>query len=122
MPLVNFEGREIEFDNNGHLINFSEWSRVLAVYMADEDGFMKLGNDKKHWSVLELLRDLYKKGMLPASDGEILFLIIKGTGLSVAKLHRIFEGLSIPRLLKWAGLPDISLCPGGFCKVPSALV
>jgi sulfur relay (sulfurtransferase) DsrC/TusE family protein len=121
MPIINFEGKEIEFDNNGHLINFSEWSRVLAVYMADEDGLMKLGNDKRHWPVLELLRDLYKKGMLPASDGEILFLIMKGTGLSIAKLHRIFEGLSIPGLLKWAGLPAISLCPGGVCKVPSAL-
>lgn len=122
MPTITFEGKEIEFDNNGDLINFSEWSRDLAVYMADEDGFMKLGNDKRHWSVLELLRDLYKKGMLPASDGEILFMIMKGTGLSVAKLHRIFEGLSIPGLLKWAGLPPISSCSGGVCRVPSALV
>jgi len=122
MPTITFERQEIEIDNNGHLINFSEWSRMLAVYMADEDGFMKLGNDKRHWSVLELLRDLYKKGMLPDSDGEILFLIMKGTGLSVATLHRIFKGLSILRLLKWAGLPAISLCSGGVCRVPSALV
>jgi sulfur relay (sulfurtransferase) DsrC/TusE family protein len=48
MPTIAFEGQEIEIDNNGHLIDFSEWSRMFAVYMADEDGFMKLGNDKRH--------------------------------------------------------------------------
>lgn len=122
MPTITLEGKKIELDNNGYLVNFSEWSRTLAVYLADRDEFLQLGNDERHWSVLELLRDLYKKDMLPDSNGEILFLIMKGTGLSVARLHRIFEGLSIPRLLKWAGIPGISFCLGGVCRVPSAPV
>lgn len=112
MPTLVFNGKEIQLDSNGYLTDASEWTRELAVLIASEDGFRKLGNDKKHWSVLELLRDLYQKNMLPSGDGEILFLLTKGTGLSLAKLHRIFEGLSIPRLLKWAGLPALA-CPAG---------
>lgn len=110
MPTIIFEGKEIEFDNNGYITDFSKWTRELAVHMAWEDGFKTLGEEPKHWTVLEMLRSLYQKNMLPFKDGEILFLITKGSGLSLGKLHRIFRGLSIPRLLKWAGLP------AGYCR------
>jgi len=112
MPTITFEGKEIEFDDNGYLVDFSQWTRELAVKIAWEGGFKKLGEYKRHWAVLEFLRNLYEKNMLPSNDGEIIFLITKGTGLSLGKLHRIFEGLSIPRLVKWAGLPALS-CPAG---------
>ena len=112
MSTIIFEDEEIEFYENGYLADFSKWTRKLAIKMAWENGFKKLGDDERHWTVLELIRDLYKKDMLPSSDGEILFLITKGAGLSIARLHRLFSGLSIPRLLKWAGLPP-SACPSG---------
>jgi tRNA 2-thiouridine synthesizing protein E len=112
MPTITFEGKEIEFDDNGYLVDSSQWTRELAVKMAWEGGFKKLGEDKRHWAVLEFLRNLHEKNMLPSNDGEIIFLITKGTGLSLGRLHRIFEGLSIPRLVKWAGLPALS-CPAG---------
>jgi tRNA 2-thiouridine synthesizing protein E len=112
VPTVTFEGKAIELDNNGYLIDFDSWTRELAVHMAMADGFKTLGGDKKHWAVLEFLRNLYRKNMLPSGDGEIIFLLTKGTGLSLGKLHRLFAGLSLIRLLKWAGLPPIA-CPAG---------
>jgi sulfur relay (sulfurtransferase) DsrC/TusE family protein len=112
MPTIIFEDEEIEFDKYGYLVDFSKWTRKLAVKMAWEDGFKTLGDDERHWLVMEFLRDLHKKDMLPSSDAEILYLITKGAGLSIARLHRIFSGLSIPRLLKWAGLPPI-VCSSG---------
>ena len=112
MPTITFNNKEIEVDENGYLQDASQWSRELAVHMATEDGFDQLGDNKKQWLVIELLRDLHKKDMLPSGDGEILFLITKGTGLSLAKLHRIFRGLSISKLIKWAGLPALA-CPAG---------
>lgn len=107
MSTIIFEGKEIEFDKNGYLVDFQKWTRKLAVKMAQESGFKNLGDDKRHWSVLELLRDLYQKNMLPSKEGELIFLITKGTGLSLPTLHRMFDGLSTTRLLKWAGLPAI---------------
>jgi tRNA 2-thiouridine synthesizing protein E len=112
MPIIVFKENEIEFDDNGYLVDFSKWSRELAVKMAWEGGFKNLGEDKRHWTVLEFLRNLYQKDMLPHNDGELIYLLTKGSGLSLGKLHRIFEGLSIPRLVKWAGLPALS-CPAG---------
>ena len=112
MPNIIFNGEEIEVDTNGYLVDASKWTRELAVHIAEKDGFNQLGEDKKQWIVIELLRDLHKKDMLPSGDGEILFLLTKGTGLSLAKLHRLFRGLSISKLVKWAGLPAIA-CPAG---------
>ena len=112
MPTITFEGKEIEFDDNGYMVDFSKWTREIASYMASDDGFKTLGEDPKQWMVLEMLRSLYQKNMLPFKDGEILFLITKASGLSLGKLHRIFKGLSIPKLLKWAGLPA-SYCRSG---------
>lgn len=112
MATITVDSKEVELDNFGYLVDFESWTRELAVQMAMLDGFKKLGEDKKHWVVLEFLRNLHRKNMLPSGDGEIIFLITKGTGLSLGKLHRIFSGLSLPRLIKWAGLPPMA-CPGG---------
>ncbi len=43
MRTIILEGKEIALDNNGRLVNSSEWTRTVAVYLADGDGFMKLG-------------------------------------------------------------------------------
>lgn len=112
LPKITINDEEIEIDQNGYLVDSAKWTRNLAIHLAKKDGFKTLGDDEKHWTVLDLLRDLYRKDMLPYKDGEILFLITKGTNLRISKLHRIFNGLSIPNLLKWAGLPSIS-CPAG---------
>lgn len=112
MPTIEFQGDIIELDDNGFLKDSSKWTREIAKKLSLSDGFKGLGDDPKQWSVLELLRDLHKKGMLPNKDGEILFLITKGTGFTIAKLHRLFGGLSIQSLLKWAGLPS-NTCVGG---------
>lgn len=37
MPTIIFEGKEIEFDNNGYITDFSKWTRELAVHMAWEE-------------------------------------------------------------------------------------
>ena len=112
MRTIQFMGKEIECDENGYLVNPGDWTQELAVHLALEDGFKGLGEDKKHWIVIELLRNLHQKEMLPSGDGEILFLLTKGTGLSLAKLHRLFRGLSIAKLVRWAGLPALA-CPAG---------
>jgi tRNA 2-thiouridine synthesizing protein E len=112
MKTIQFMGKKIECDDNGYLVNSDDWTHELAVHLANEDGFKGLGEDKKHWIVIELLRNLHQKDMLPRGDGEILFMLTKGTGLSLAKLHRLFSGLSLAKLVRWAGLPALA-CPAG---------
>ena len=51
-----YEGREIETDKNGFLINLSDWSEGLAKAMAEAEG---IELTEKHWDLINYLRDEY---------------------------------------------------------------
>lgn len=52
-----FNGKTIETDANGFLLNTDDWSRELAEYMADREGIGPL--TQKHWDIIDYLRDEY---------------------------------------------------------------
>ncbi len=53
---LRLEGREIELDKNGNLAQLSDWSPVVAEYLAQEED---LELSDAHWEVLNVLRDFY---------------------------------------------------------------
>ncbi len=54
---IEFNGKTIETDKNGYLVNAEDWSRELAEHLAKEEG---LTLTQKHWDLLEYLRDEYQ--------------------------------------------------------------
>lgn len=53
---IEFNGKTIETDKNGYLVNLEDWSKELAEHMAKEEG---LTLTQKHWDLLDYLRDEY---------------------------------------------------------------
>ena len=53
---IEFEGREIETDANGFLVNTGDWSEGLAKVMAANEG---IELTEKHWDVINYLRGEY---------------------------------------------------------------
>jgi tRNA 2-thiouridine synthesizing protein E len=53
---IEFNGKTIETDKNGYLVNAEDWSKELAEHLAKADG---LTLTQKHWDLLEYLRDEY---------------------------------------------------------------
>jgi tRNA 2-thiouridine synthesizing protein E len=51
---IELNGKTIETDKNGYLVNAEDWSRDLAEAMARQDG---LALTQKHWDLIEFLRE-----------------------------------------------------------------
>lgn len=53
---IEFNGKSIEIDKNGYLVNAEDWSKELAEHVAQSEGITLT---QKHWDLLEYLRDEY---------------------------------------------------------------
>ena len=58
MPMMDFQGKQIEVDDDGYIINLDDWSKELAVQVASQDGVTLT---EAHWEVINFLRDYYKQ-------------------------------------------------------------
>ncbi|MCX8070416.1 MAG: TusE/DsrC/DsvC family sulfur relay protein, partial [Thermodesulfovibrionales bacterium] len=38
MPTIEFQGKQIEVDEDGYLLNLDDWSKELATKLASDDG------------------------------------------------------------------------------------
>jgi len=52
-----YDGKTIETNENGYLLNTEDWSEGLAQVIADEEGLGQL--TEKHWDIINYLRDEY---------------------------------------------------------------
>jgi len=50
-----YEGKTIETNDNGYLLNTEDWSEGLAQVIADAEGLGQL--TEKHWDIINYLRD-----------------------------------------------------------------
>ncbi|MEK6550153.1 MAG: TusE/DsrC/DsvC family sulfur relay protein, partial [Pseudomonadota bacterium] len=53
---IEFNGKSIETDKNGYLVNAEDWNKELAEHVAQSEG---IALTQKHWDLLEYLRDEY---------------------------------------------------------------
>lgn len=51
-------GKTVEVNNEGYLMNLSDWNKDIANEIAQEEG---IALTDKHWEVLNYLQDQYKK-------------------------------------------------------------
>ena len=55
---MDFQGKQIEVDKEGYVINLNDWTEELAEYMARREG---INMTIAHWEVVNLLRDYYQR-------------------------------------------------------------
>lgn len=53
---ITFDGKEIELTANGYLVDITDWSEGLATQLANDED---LELTKKHWDLINYLRDEY---------------------------------------------------------------
>jgi tRNA 2-thiouridine synthesizing protein E len=64
MPQVQ-ERLEVEFDEDGLMVNSAQWNETVAAKIARRDGIGQLTDE--HWEVIRSLREHYAKfGVAPA--------------------------------------------------------
>ena len=92
------------FDEEGFLVDPDAWDETIAGNIARAQGLSEL--NELHWKVIRFLRDFYlSRGKAPLNNE-----LIKGAGLSLTQIERIF-----PKGIKFgarriAGLPNPKNC------------
>ncbi len=104
-PVVRtIEQRDIVFDNEGFLNDFSDWSEKICILLTGECGLAELSD--KHWRVIRFLRQFYSgHGRAPLNSQ-----LKKGTGISLLELEKMFPGGIKNGARRLAGLPNPKTC------------
>lgn len=97
--------REVEgLDNDGFLVEMSQWSRDLAHELAERNDIGPLTDD--HWKIIEYVRDYYlENGMGPP-----VVKVGKATGLSPSTICELFPCGMARGAFRLAGLPRPEGC------------
>ena len=102
MSQKTIAGKTIEVNDEGYLVNASEWTREIAAEMAKEEG---IELTEKHYEVLEFLRQASEKGET---------LTIRKVGKSgitdIKGLYQLFPGGPLKLSSKFAGIPKPASC------------
>ena len=105
MPQVEVNGRTIELNEEGFLINPDEWDEEVARVLAEkEEGIAKMSEE--HWSVVNYIRGYYlEKNMAP-----MVRKVCKSTGFPLKHIFELFPSGPAKGACKVAGLPKPDGC------------
>ncbi len=91
-------------DAKGYLVDFTAWTREVAVELAAADGISELGPD--HWRVIEFLREHQAThGAAP-----MIRVLCKGTGCALQQIYDLFPQGPAKGACRVAGLPRPDSC------------
>lgn len=110
MPQIEFEGKQIEVDDDGYVINLDDWSEGLAQFLADQDD-IKLTDE--HWEIINFLRNYYQKYQI----APMIKILVKEIGKAMGKekgntkyLYQLYPGGPAKQACRYAGLPKPTGC------------
>ena len=107
---IDFQGKSVEVDSEGYLVQIDDWSPELAVVMAAADACELTDS---HWEVIHFLREYYAEyDIAPA-----IRILTKMVGRKLGKekgnskyLYELFPRGPAKQACKYAGLPKPTGC------------
>ncbi len=102
MAQKTIAGQNIEVNEEGYMLDPSQWTREVAAELAKEEG---IELTDKHYEVLEFLREKNEKGetLTIRRVGKSGIVDIKG-------LYQLFPGGPLKLSSKYAGIPKPASC------------
>lgn len=95
-------GTTIDVNEEGYLVDLSQWSREVATEIAKEEG---IDLTDAHWSVIDYLQEGFRN-----SES----LSIRGLGkrgpVSIKELYQLFPDGPLKKASKIAGIPKPASC------------
>ena len=102
MATKTYAGQAVEINDEGYMVDPSQWNKEIAAEMAKEEG---IELSEKHYEVLEFLRNANAKGDM---------LTIRRVGKSgitdIKGLYQLFPGGPLKFSSKFAGIPKPASC------------
>ena len=110
MPTVDVAGKTIEVDEEGYLVNLSDWDEQVAEYLAKEE---KVEMTQNHWEVVNFLREYYSEYQIAPAIRVLTKAIAKKLGPDKGNnkyLYELFPYGPAKQACKIAGLPKPTGC------------
>ncbi|MCQ2280423.1 MAG: TusE/DsrC/DsvC family sulfur relay protein [Bacteroidales bacterium] len=102
--MITLNGKNIEMDGDGFMLEPSLWTEELAKLIAQEDGIENLTED--HWKIINIIRANYEeKGLAP-----MVRTICKESGLKLKQIYELFPLGPARGACRVAGLPKPEGC------------
>lgn len=105
MPVMDFNGTDLEVDENGFITDPSLWDEEMASFLAKKhEGIESLTED--HWKVITYLNEYYQQfGIAP-----LVRKICKETEFKLKYIYELFPNGPANGACKVAGLPKPTGC------------
>jgi tRNA 2-thiouridine synthesizing protein E len=111
--VLEVEGKTVETNENGYLVNLEDWSEAVAAAIAEAD---KLELTEKHWDIVNYLREEhFDNGGNEPNERTIIKDMGKkwGSKPTSKDMYTLFPGTPSKQGRKIAGLPQ-STRKGGY--------
>lgn len=104
MPFIEVNGKQIETDEDGFLVNLDDWNEDVALALAKTEQVDELTDE--HWILVNYLKNYYKEfGIAP-----MVRKLVKESGLSLKRIYELFPTGPAKGACKIAGLPKPTGC------------
>lgn len=110
MATMDFNGQEIEVDEEGFLLNLDDWTEDLGKFIADKEG---VDLTEAHWEVINFLREYYAEFQIAPMIRVLTKAIGKKLGPEKGNnkyLYELFPEGPAKQACKFAGLPKPTGC------------
>jgi tRNA 2-thiouridine synthesizing protein E len=85
---LDVEGRRVETDSEGYLVDRSDWSEAFARALAEREGIELTA---EHWEVIRFLRDYFAEHGVQAQVREMIRHFTRVWGAERGMNHRLHE-------------------------------
>ena len=110
MPTLDVAGKSFEVDEEGYLMDWSEWVEDVAGAMAKEDG---LDLSDAHWDVIRFLREYFEKYQIAPMIKILTKELAKKYGKEKGNtkyLYELYPAGPAKQACRYAGLPKPTGC------------
>jgi len=104
MSTIEVNGKMLDLDPDGNLLNTSDWNEDVALAFAKSEDIEEL-NDR-HWVVINYMRKQYEE----KGDAPSIRKLTKESGVETKELYAIFPKGPAKKAAKISGLPKPKGC------------
>ena len=107
---IDVNGKTIETDEEGYLVNLADWDKDVAKVLADQD---TLELTESHWEVIDFLREYYDEYQIAPAVRVLTKAIGKKLGKDKGNskyLYELFPYGPGKQACRFAGLPKPTGC------------
>ena len=96
------DGHQVEVNDEGYMLDPDQWSREIAVKIAEEEG---VSLTDKHYAIIDYIRQ-------KVTSGEPLSLRKLGKSgiVDIKEFYQLFPGAPLKKATKIAGVPKPESC------------